>query len=60
MRVREWQDVYTQLRQVVKELGFPINSQPGFKSIHVALLSGLLSHIGQKIAISRVYWREKY
>ncbi|MDX7568961.1 hypothetical protein SJ550_26170, partial [Serratia marcescens] len=28
MRVREWQDVYTQLRQVVKELGFPINSQP--------------------------------
>lgn len=49
MRVREWQDVYTQLRQVVKELGFPINSQPAdFKSIHVALLSGLLSHIGQK------------
>ncbi|MEX9626461.1 ATP-dependent RNA helicase HrpA, partial [Proteus mirabilis] len=47
MRVREWQDVYTQLRQVVKELGFPINSQPAdFKSIHVALLSGLLSHIG--------------
>lgn len=49
MRVREWQDVYTQLRQVVKELGFPINSQPAdYKSIHVALLSGLLSHIGQK------------
>ncbi|MFS3858396.1 ATP-dependent RNA helicase HrpA [Proteus mirabilis] len=49
MRVREWQDVYTQLRQVVKELGFPINSQPAdFKSIHVALLSGLLSHIGRK------------
>ncbi|WP_275352723.1 DUF3418 domain-containing protein, partial [Proteus mirabilis] len=49
MRVREWQDVYTQLRQVVKELGFPINSQPAdFKSIHVALLSGLLSHIGHK------------
>lgn len=49
MRVREWQDVYTQLRQVVKELGFPINSQSAdFKSIHVALLSGLLSHIGQK------------
>lgn len=51
MRVREWQDVYTQLRQVVKELGFPVNSEPAdFRSIHVALLSGLLSHIGQKDA----------
>lgn len=51
MRVREWQDVYTQLRQVVKELGFPINSEPAdFRSVHVALLSGLLSHIGQKDA----------
>ncbi|MDM3810602.1 hypothetical protein O9565_19250, partial [Proteus mirabilis] len=47
MRVREWQDVYTQLRQVVNELGFQINSQPAdFKSIHLALLSRLLSHIG--------------
>ena len=49
MRVREWQDVYTQLRQVVKELGFPVNSEPAdFRSVHVALLSGLLSHVGQK------------
>ncbi|QAV24754.1 ATP-dependent RNA helicase HrpA [Proteus hauseri] len=51
MRVREWQDVYTQLRQVVKELGFPVNSEPAdFRSVHVALLSGLLSHVGQKDA----------
>ncbi|WP_193016580.1 MULTISPECIES: ATP-dependent RNA helicase HrpA [Gammaproteobacteria] len=51
MRIREWQDVYTQLRQVVKELGFPVNSEPAdFRSVHVALLSGLLSHIGQKDA----------
>ncbi|AKJ42138.1 ATP-dependent RNA helicase HrpA [Pragia fontium] len=49
LRVREWQDVYTQLRQVVKELGFPVNSIPAdYRSIHTALLSGLLSHIGQK------------
>ncbi len=27
LRVREWQDIYTQLRQVVKELGLPINSE---------------------------------
>lgn len=51
MRVREWQDVYTQLRQVVKELGFPVNSEPAdFRSVHVSLLSGLLSHVGQKDA----------
>lgn len=49
MRLREWQDVYTQLRQVIKELGFAINSEPAdFRSVHVSLLSGLLSHIGQK------------
>jgi ATP-dependent helicase HrpA len=49
LRVREWQDVYTQLRQVVKQLGIAINSQPGdYRSIHCALLCGLLSHIGQK------------
>ncbi|ERT11671.1 RNA helicase [Photorhabdus temperata J3] len=49
LRVREWQDVYTQLRQVVKEVGLPVNSQDAdYRSIHVSLLSGLLSHIGQK------------
>ncbi|WP_434223345.1 ATP-dependent RNA helicase HrpA [Xenorhabdus bakwenae] len=49
LRVREWQDIYTQLRQVVKEIGLPINSQEAdYRSIHVALLAGLLSHIGQK------------
>lgn len=49
LRVREWQDVYTQLRQVVKELGFSVNSIPAdFRSIHIGLLAGLLSHIGQK------------
>jgi ATP-dependent helicase HrpA len=47
--VREWQDIYTQLRQVVKELGLPINSEPAeYREIHTALLTGLLSHIGMK------------
>ncbi|MEE4411248.1 MULTISPECIES: ATP-dependent RNA helicase HrpA [unclassified Serratia (in: enterobacteria)] len=51
LRVREWQDIYTQLRQVVKELGLPINSEPSdYRSVHTALLTGLLSHIGQKDA----------
>ena len=41
----------TQLRRVVKELGLPINSTPSdYCSVHTALLTGLLSHIGQKDA----------
>ncbi len=49
LRIREWQDVYTQLRQVVKEQGIPVNSEPAdYRSVHLSLLSGLLSHIGQK------------
>ncbi|MBF0690220.1 ATP-dependent RNA helicase HrpA [Providencia alcalifaciens] len=51
LRIREWQDLYTQLRQVVKEQGFAINSAAAdFRSIHVSLLAGLLSHVGQKDA----------
>lgn len=51
LRVREWQDIYTQLRQVVRELGLPVNSAPAeMREIHTALLTGLLSHIGQKDA----------
>ncbi|MGQ7789783.1 hypothetical protein ACULNC_12200 [Shigella flexneri] len=43
LRVREWQDIYTQLRQVVKELGIPVNSEPAeYREIHIALLTGLL------------------
>ena len=49
LRVREWQDIYTQLRQVVREQGLAVNSEPApFREIHTALLTGLLSHIGQK------------
>lgn len=49
LRIREWQDVYQQLRLAIREMGFPINSEPAkFFQIHTALLSGLLSHIGLK------------
>ena len=49
LRVREWQDIYTQLRQVVRELGMPVNSEPApYREVHTALLTGLLSHIGLK------------
>lgn len=51
LRVREWQDIYTQLRQVVRELGLTVNREAAdFRGVHCALLTGLLSHIGQKDA----------
>ncbi|UZH04679.1 ATP-dependent RNA helicase HrpA [Pantoea anthophila] len=56
LRVREWQDIYTQLRQVVRELGIPVNSEPApLQQVHCTLLSGLLSHIGQKDADKQEY-----
>lgn len=56
LRVREWQDIYTQLRQVVRELGMPVNSEPApYREVHCALLTGLLSHIGQKDADKQEY-----
>jgi ATP-dependent helicase HrpA len=51
LRVREWQDIYGQLRQVVKSLGVGLNSTPAEgPAIHQALLAGLLSHLGLKDA----------
>ena len=48
--------IYTQLRQVVKELGIPVNSEPAdYREIHIALLTGLLSHIGMKDADKQEY-----
>ncbi|MDO4430570.1 MAG: ATP-dependent RNA helicase HrpA [Lonepinella koalarum] len=49
LRIREWQDIYHQIRLAVREMGLPINSEPAeYPQIHTALLSGLLSHIGLK------------
>ncbi|AHG86147.1 ATP-dependent RNA helicase [Bibersteinia trehalosi USDA-ARS-USMARC-190] len=48
-RVREWQDIYHQLRLAVREMGLKINSETAsYQPIHTALLTGLLSHIGLK------------
>jgi ATP-dependent helicase HrpA len=47
LRVREWQDLQAQLRQVVRGLGFSINTEPVEPiRVHQSLLAGLLSHIG--------------
>lgn len=47
LRIREWQDLESQLRQVVKGMGFTLNTVPAdAQRLHQSLLSGLLSHIG--------------
>lgn len=49
LRVREWQDIHYQVRQATRELGLIHNeSESDVTSIHKALLSGLLSHVGSK------------
>lgn len=57
LRVREWNDVYRQLRQLAKPLGLTVAANgagdgpaPDADRIHKSLLAGLLSHIGLKDA----------
>lgn len=47
LRVREWFDVYRQLRLSSISMGLKLNEQPAdYESIHRAIVSGLLSHLG--------------
>ncbi|MEW1689947.1 ATP-dependent RNA helicase HrpA [Streptomyces sp. NPDC091265] len=53
LRIREWQDIYAQLRTVAKQMGLDVEeSSTGAaapeQSVHTSLLAGLLSHIGLK------------
>ncbi|QHY96551.1 ATP-dependent RNA helicase HrpB [Streptomyces sp. S4.7] len=55
LRIREWQDIYSQLRTVAKQMGMTVNEHDENhdvpapdRSVHISLLSGLLSHIGLK------------
>ncbi|MFI9421966.1 ATP-dependent RNA helicase HrpA [Streptomyces achromogenes] len=49
LRIREWQDIYTQLRTVAKQMGIHLNEEDApADRVHVSLLAGLLSHIGMK------------
>jgi len=50
MRMREWRDVHAQLHVLCAEHGWKENEQPAnYETIHKALLSGLLGHIGCKV-----------
>ena len=47
LRIREWQDLHTQLRDISKDLGLNRNHEPAAaERIHTAALAGLLSHVG--------------
>ncbi|SMQ17373.1 ATP-dependent helicase HrpA [Streptomyces sp. Ag82_O1-12] len=49
LRIREWQDIYTQLRTVAKQMGIHLNEEDAPDDrIHLSLLAGLLSHVGMK------------
>jgi ATP-dependent helicase HrpA len=52
LRVREWQDLFAQLRQLARPLGISLDNKRladpvgNNEGIHISLLSGLLSHVG--------------
>ena len=47
LRIREWQDLHTQLKEIARELGLRRNDTPASPDrTHTAVLTGLLSHVG--------------
>ncbi|SEG25300.1 ATP-dependent helicase HrpA [Actinacidiphila yanglinensis] len=54
LRIREWQDIYSQLRTVTRSLGLTLGPESASEDavdpqrVHASLLAGLLSHIGLK------------
>ncbi len=49
LRIREWQDLHAQLRQIARGIGLevgPLAEPTDRDGVHAALLSGLLSHVG--------------
>jgi ATP-dependent helicase HrpA len=49
LRVREWQDLHAQLRQIARGIGLevrPLADPTDRAGVHQSLLAGLLSHIG--------------
>jgi len=55
-RIREWQDLHAQLRDITKEMGLTANRRPAEREVvHQTLLTGLLSNVGMKDANSYEY-----
>jgi ATP-dependent helicase HrpA len=56
LRIREWQDLAGQIRQVGRGRGVTANRDPaGPDQIHQALMSGLLSHLGMRDRVRNDY-----
>ena len=56
LRIREWQDLYGQLRQVAKAVGLSLNGTPADpRRVHLSVLAGLLSHIGLRDSQTHEY-----
>jgi ATP-dependent helicase HrpA len=58
LRIREWQELEAQLRQVAKQLKLEVGrpaDQPDADGIHQSLLAGLLSHVGLRDPDKRDY-----
>ena len=56
LRVREWQDLHSQLRRTVRQLDLRLDSARADPSlVSQALLAGLLSHVGSRDAASKDY-----
>jgi len=56
LRVREWQDLVAQLRQAARSVDVRLDDEPADpEPVHVALLAGLLSHVGLRDAGRREY-----
>lgn len=48
MRMREWREIHRQLYLVLKEMKMTVNANDAsYETVHQALLSGLLGHIGR-------------
>ncbi|RAG86762.1 ATP-dependent RNA helicase HrpA [Streptacidiphilus pinicola] len=61
LRIREWQDIDAQLRQVAKSLDVELGAahmpdEVDGDAVHRSLLSGLLSHVGSKDAEKQEYF----
>lgn len=49
-RLREWRDVYRQLKELTAELGWKLNEkEANYEQVHTSLLTGLLGNLGYKI-----------
>lgn len=49
-RLREWRDVYRQLKELTAELGWKLNEkEASYEQVHTSLLTGLLGNLGYKM-----------